>query len=475
MPPLVLIVEDEAILADAMALYLERHAYATIVASSGEEGLRRIEEQSPDVALIDLRLPGIDGLEVLRRVRESSPGTEVVMMTAHGGVSTAVEAMKQGAFDYLSKPVDLDELRVVVDKALAHLRMRRELSYLKARSAADGKLAHIIGESAPMRVLRQQIERLARLGAAGGDGGPTVLIRGETGTGKELVARALHYQSPGAAGPFIEINCTAIPATLLEAEVFGYEKGAYTDAKTAKPGLFEAAEGGTLFLDEIGHMDLALQAKILRVIEEKSVRRVGGLRAKTVKTRIVAATNRDLEVAITEGTFRPDLYYRLNVLTLHIPPLRKRGADVLLLARHFLGHFARQYGYPPVTLSPEAEARLLAYTWPGNVRELAHVMERAVLMQEGTSVLAKDLGLPSAHVEGPPVMIESGGGVHVDFSSGGIVLDEVERQLIVTALCTAGWNRTKAAQLLGISKETLRYRIEKYHLQAPDASATVAS
>src|SRR5262252_1914659 len=405
MPPLVLIVEDEEILAEAIALYLERHAYTTVVAASGEEGLRRVEEQSPEVALIDLKLPGIDGLEVLRRVRELSPGTEVVMMTAHRGVPTVVEAMKQGAFDYLSKPVDLDELRVVVDKALA--------------------------------------------------------------------ARALHYQSPRAAGPFIDINCTAIPATLLEAEVFGYERGAYTDAKTAKPGLFEAAEGGTLFLDEIGHMDLALQAKILKVIEEKTVRRVGGLRAKTINTRIVAATNRDLEAAITEGTFRADLYYRLDVLTLHIPPLRERGADVLLLARHFLEHFARQYGSPPVLLSPEAEAQLLAYTWPGNVRELAHVIERAVLMQEGMPLLAKDLDLPSARVEEPPVVVMSAGGVHVDFSAGRIVLDEVERELIVTALCTAGWNRAKAAQLLGLSKDTLRYRIEKYHLQAPDASTTV--
>src|SRR5215831_7104588 len=455
MPPLILIVEDEKILADSMALYLERHAYATAVAYAGEESLQLAEENSPDVMVVDIQLPGIDGLEVLRRIREASPSTEVVMITAYASIATAVEAMKRGAFDYLSKPVDLDELCVVVDKALIHAHMRRELSYLKARSEAGGDLSAIVGESACIQVLREQIAHIATLEAPGG-GAPTVLILGETGVGKELVARALHYQSPRAAGPFVEINCGAIPAPLLEAEVFGYEKGAYTDAKTAKPGLFEAAEGGTLFLDEIGHMELALQAKILNA-------------------RIVAATNRDLEAAITEGTFRADLYYRLNVLTLHIAPLRERGADILLLARHFLEHFARQYGSPPIILSPEAEARLLAYTWPGNVRELAHVIERAVLMQEGTPLLAKDLGLPSARVEEPPVVIASGGGVHVDFSTGGIVLDEVERQLIVTALCTAGWNRTKAAQLLGISKDTLRYRIEKYHLQEPDASVTVAS
>lgn len=271
MPALVLIVEDETILAEAIALYLERHAYTAVIAASGEEGLRYVEAQSPDVVLLDINLPGMNGLEVLRRMRETTPGTAVVMMTAHGTVTTAVTAMKKGAFDYLSKPVDLDELRVVVDKAVAHLRMHRELSYLKARSEADGYLAHILGESAPMCALRQQIARLATLGVTASGDAPTVLIRGETGTGKALVARALHYHSPRAAGPFIDINCTAIPTTLLEAEVFGYEKGAYTDAKTAKPGLFEAAEGRTLFLDEIGDMDLALQAKLLKVIEEKAV------------------------------------------------------------------------------------------------------------------------------------------------------------------------------------------------------------
>lgn len=467
MPALVLIVEDETILAEAIALYLERHAYTAVVAASGEEGLRYIEAQSPDVVLLDINLPGMNGLEVLRRMRETTPGTVVVMMTAHGTVTTAVAAMKQGAFDYLSKPVDLDELRVVVDKAVAHLRMHRELSYLKARSEADGHLAHILGESAPMCALRQQIARLATLGVTASGDAPTVLIRGETGTGKALVARALYYHSPRAAGPFVDINCTAIPTTLLEAEVFGYEKGAYTDAKTAKPGLFEAAEGGTLFLDEIGDMDLALQAKLLKVIEEKAVRRVGGLRAKTINTRIITATNRDLEAAISAGTFRADLYYRINVLALALPPLRERGADIVLLAQHFLAHFARRYGQTPKLLSDEAKACLLAYAWPGNVRELAHVIERAVLMQNGTSVLAKNLGLPSAHEEGPPAVIDVSGGLHVDFSAGGIVLDEVECQLIVAALHAAGWNRTHAARLLGISKETLRYRIEKHRLQAP--------
>jgi transcriptional regulator with PAS, ATPase and Fis domain len=318
-----------------------------------------------------------------------------------------------------------------------------------------------------MRTLRQQIERIASLESPDGTGGPTVLILGETGAGKEMVARAIHYGSARAKGPFVEINCAAIPASLLEAELFGHERGAYTDARTAKPGLFEAADGGTLFLDEIGHMDLAIQVKLLKAIEEKAVRRVGGLRAKSFNARIIAATNRDLEAAIAEGAFRADLYYRIKALTIEVPPLRDRGGDVVLLARHFLGRCTRQYGLPPKVLASEAEDLLRGYAWPGNVRELAHVMERAVLLHAGSAVQPEHLGLTEGKERA--ALVVGGGGVQVDFSSGAIVLDEVERQLITGALQAAGWNRARAAQLLGISKETLRYRMEKYHLQGPSA------
>lgn len=466
MPPLVLIVEDETILGDSISTYLERHAFASLVARSGEEGVRLAEESGPDVAVVDIRLPQMGGLEVLRKVRDVSPGTEVIMMTAHASVASAVEAMKLGAFDYLTKPLDLEELCVVVEKALAHQRMRRELSYLKARDETGGRLAEILGESPPIRTLRQQIERIAGLESPGEGDAPTVLILGDTGTGKEMVARAIHYQSRRSAGPFVEINCAAIPASLLEAELFGYEKGAYTDARSAKPGLFEAADGGTLFLDEIGHLDPAIQVKLLKAIEEKSVRRVGGLRAKTFNARIITATNRDLEAAVGEGAMRPDLYYRIKALTIQVPPLRDRGADVVLLARHFLDRFTRQYGLAAKALAPGAEAALLAYPWPGNVRELAHVMERALLLHAGPTVEAEHLGLPAG--KGRAWLgVKAGGAVQVDFSSGGIVLEEVERQLIAEALQAAGWNRTRAAQLLGISKETLRYRMERYRLRPP--------
>ncbi len=465
MPPLVLIVEDETILGDSISTYLGRHAYATTVARSGEDGVRLAGEASPDVAVVDIRLPGMDGLEFLRKVREVSPATEVIMMTAHASVASAVEAMKLGAFDYLTKPLDLDELRVVVDKALAHLRMRRELSYLKARDGTGGHLAEIKGESPLIRDLRQRIERIAALESTGGSA-PTVLILGETGAGKEMVARAIHHAGPRSAGPFMEINCAAIPPSLLEAELFGYEKGAYTDARTAKPGLFEAADGGTLFLDEIGHVDPAIQVKLLKAIEEKAVRRIGGLRTKSFNARIIAATNRDLETAIAEGAFRPDLYYRIKALTIEVPPLRDRGADITLLAHHFLDLFTRQYGLSTKELAPEAEALLLAYPWPGNVRELAHVIERAVLLHEGSTVAAEHLGLPGGKAKAS-LVVKAGEGVQVDFSSGGIVLDEVERLLIDEALQASGWNRTQAAQLLGISKETLRYRMEKHQLHPP--------
>lgn len=466
MPRLVLVVDDETILGDSISVYLERHAYATAVARSGEEAVRLAEVTSPDVAVVDIRLPGMDGLEVLRKLREESPGTEVVMMTAHASVASAVEAMRRGAFDYLTKPLDLDELLMVVEKALAHQRLRRELSYLKARDETGGHLAELLGEAPGMQNLRRQIARIAALDAPGAGGAPTVLIRGETGVGKEMVARALHYTSLRAAGPFVEINCAAIPTSLLEAELFGHEKGAYTDARAAKPGLFEAGDGGTVFLDEIGHLDPALQVKLLKAIEEKAVRRVGGLRAKSFNARIVAATNRELEAAIAEGAFRPDLYYRIKALTIEIPPLRERGTDVLLLARHFLDRFTRQYGLPQAILAPETEGLLLDYPWPGNVRELAHVIERAALLHGGPMLQAEHLGLAVVKAKARALLVvKPGGPVQVDFSKGGIVLEDVERHLITEALQASGWNRLRAAQLLGISKETLRYRIEKHQLQ----------
>ena len=461
----VLVIEDEEILSESICVFLGRHGYTALRAGSGEDGLRMVQDASPDVAIVDLRLPGIDGLQVLSRMREQSPGTEVIMMTAHASVPSAVDAMKRGAFDYLNKPIDLEELRVVVDKAVAHLRLRRELSYLKARDERAGGASGIIGESPAVGELRAQVRQVGSLETAGG--GPTVLLLGETGTGKGLIARTLHDTSSRRAGPLIEINCAAIPSSLLEAELFGYERGAYTDARAAKPGLFEAAEGGTLLLDEIGHMEAALQVKLLKVLEDKALRRLGSVRSKPVNVRIIAATNRDLEAAIASGDFRQDLYFRLNVVTIVVPPLRQRGADALMLAEHFLDRFTQEYGRPAKRLTKEAGAALLAYHWPGNVRELAHQMERAAILHEGPLVDVADLGLPTPHSVAP-VTVRAGESVTVDFRVGAIVLDDVERELIIKALLAAGGNRSRAAQLLGISRDTLRYRIDKFKLTVPE-------
>ena len=465
MIPAVLVVEDERVLAEAMTDYLSRHGFETAMAGSGEAALDAIHRSEPDLVVLDYQLPGMDGLEVLREIRQRAPQAEVVMLTAHGSVKTAVEAMRAGAFDYLTKPVDLEELALVLGRARSHARLERELRLLQsAGRGAPGE--RIVGTSEATRSLRTQVERLAGLDQGPG-GAPPVLISGETGTGKGLVARAIHDLSPRAERPFVEVNCGAIPAQLLESEMFGYERGAFTDARAAKPGLFEAADGGTLFLDEVGALPLELQVKLLKAIEDRSVRRLGGLRQKTVDVRIVAATNADLDRSAQEGTFRADLLYRLKVLILVLTPLRSRPEDVVPLARHFLAEAGRRYRRPR-RLTPDAEASLRAYEWPGNVREVANVIERTVLLHEGEEIGAGVLGLSALARGGALVEVGSGGGVKIDFSQGGLSLAELERTLIVEALKATGGNRRRAAELLGISVETLRYRMEKHALTSAE-------
>ncbi len=461
MIPSVLIVEDESVLAGAMRDYLSRHGFEPAVAASGEEALQALRQAEADLVILDYRLPRMDGLEVLREVRQLAPGAAVIMLTAHGSVRTAVEAMRAGAFDYLTKPVDLEELALVLARAWSHTRMERELRFWQDARRRGAAGERIVGESEATRQLRTQVERLAALDA-GGEGAPPILLTGETGTGKGLVARTIHDLGPRAERPFVEVNCGAIPAALLESEMFGYERGAFTDARAAKPGLFEAADGGTLFLDEIGAMPLELQVKLLKVIEDRAVRRLGGLRPRIVDVRVVAATNSDLERAAREGTFRPDLLYRLTVLTRARPPRRARPPAARPRARHFLAAGGRRNGRPR-RLSGDAERRLREYPWPGNVRELANVIERAVLLAERDEIRADDLGLVPAARPAAPVEV-SAGGVAVDFSRGGISLAGLERSLIAEALRAAGGSRRRAAELLDISLETLRYRMEKYGL-----------
>jgi DNA-binding NtrC family response regulator len=456
-----MIIDDEAGLASAIETFLRRQGVDARSFGTAEAGLGALSELAPDVALIDLQLPGMDGLAALSAIQRERPETVVIVMTAFTSVEGAVAAMKEGAFDYVGKPLDLDELWLAVQRAWDAKRARGELLYLRQRAGHTAPVASLLGVSDVMEAVRRRILQVAAADRLG-DAGPTVLVTGETGTGKELAARAIHAAGPRAAGPFVDINCAAIPAALLEGELFGFEKGAYTDARASKPGLFEAADGGTLLLDEIGLLEVALQAKLLKVIEDRTVRRLGALAPRRVDVRILAATNRDLEPAVREGTFRADLLYRLRVLTVEMPPLRGRAEDIWILAEHALEKVRERYGLAETRWAPAARDALVGYPWPGNVRELIHVVERAALLHPGRALGPEILGLASA----TPVTAARDG-VAVDFSAGPIDLEAVERALIEQALRHAGWNRARAAELLGLSRETLRYRIEKFGL-APE-------
>jgi DNA-binding NtrC family response regulator len=459
----VLIVDDEQTLARAAKAFLADHGYEAEVATSGEQALELLGRLQPDVIFADVRLPHMSGVELLRRIREADPVVPVIMMTAYGSIEGAVEAVKLGAFDYVKKPVDLEELKLLADRAREHALLRQELSYYRRRAASDVGLAGMVGTSPAIRAVLGRAREIAALADL-----PPVLLTGETGTGKGLLARAIHAAGPRAAKPFIEVNCTALPATLMEAELFGYERGAFTDARESKPGLVEAAEGGFLFLDEIGDVDLAVQGKLLRAIEERTVRRLGSVRERKIDVRIIAATNRDLEREVNRERFRKDLYFRLAVIVLHLPPLRERGEDVLLLAEHFLRAFNAKYGKAVREISAPARELLLAYPWPGNVRELSHVIERAVLWSRGPTLEAEHLSLTRPDSARPPEP-EPGHAPApapgtLPLPPEGVALAQWEKALIEQALREAGGNQTKAAQRLGISRDTLRYRLKKFGL-----------
>jgi DNA-binding NtrC family response regulator len=469
----VLIVDDERTLARAIKAFLTESGYEAEVAGDAEQALRLLETLRPDVVFSDVRLPGMNGIDLLRKIREFDPAIPVVIMTAHGTIEGAVEAVKLGAFDYLKKPVDLEELKLLADRAREHSQLRQELSYYRRRDAArESPLAGVIGDSPAIRAVLEQARQIAAL-----DETPPVLISGETGTGKGLVARTIHGASPRAARPFIEVNCTALPATLMEAELFGHERGAYTDAKESRMGLFEAADGGFLFLDEVGDVELSLQGKLLKAVEDRTIRRVGGNRDRRIDVRILAATNRDLERAAQREQFRRDLYFRLAVIILHLPPLRNRGSDVLLLAEHYLSRFNAKYGKQVRQFDPRARDLLLAYPWPGNVRELSHVIERAVLWSRGSTLDPEHLSLTTpgpgpdpAERPAEPVLAAEGEAAPTPGTGAGTLpapgmdLERWERAMIEQALRDCDGNQTRAAQRLGISRDTLRYRLKKFGL-----------
>jgi two-component system response regulator AtoC len=465
----VLIVDDERNLARAVKAFLAEAGYEAETANDGEQALSLVQSIRPDVVFADVRLPGMSGTDLLRRIREFDPAIPVIIMTAYGTIEGAVEALKLGAFDYMKKPVDLEELKLLADRARETALLKQELNYYRRRESYEAPFGGIIGQSPAMVAVMDRVRQIAAL-----DEIPPILITGETGTGKGLVARSLHQSGKRASKPFIDVNCTALPATLMEAELFGYERGAFTDAKESKLGLFEAAEGGFIFLDEVGDLELSLQGKLLRAIEERTVRRVGGIRDRRIDVRILAATNRNLEQEVQRNQFRSDLYFRLAVILLHLPPLRERGEDVLLLADHFLRQFSAKYGKQVRRLEDGARDVLLLYPWPGNVRELSHVIERAVLWSREHTLRVEHLSLSTPH---PPEREESQpDAVAPDGRPGeapaasalppdGVDLTGWERTLIERAMRESGGNQTKAAQRLGISRDTLRYRLKKFGIQ----------
>jgi two-component system, NtrC family, response regulator AtoC len=455
----VLIVDDERTLARAIKAFLAESGYEAEVAGDGEQALGLLESLRPDVVFSDVRLPGMTGIELLRRIREFDAAIPVVIMTAYGTIEGAVEAVKLGAFDYLEKPFEQEQLKLLADRARETSQLKQELSYYRSRAAQPVRFGEVIGQSPAIRGVLEQARQIAALEET-----PPVLIVGETGTGKGLVARTIHASSPRSARPFIEVNCTALPATLMEAELFGHERGAFTDAKESKLGLFEAAEGGFLFLDEVGDIELSLQGKLLKAVEERSVRRVGGIRDRRIDVRILAASNRDLEKDAQGERFRRDLYFRLAVIILRLPPLRERGEDILFLAEHFLRRFNAKYGKAAHGFDPRARERLLAYPWPGNVRELSHVMERAVLWSRGDLLGSEHLSLEIPATAEPAPQAD-GRGASESLPPPGTDLESWERTLIERALRESDGNQTRAAQRLGISRDTLRYRLKKYGIQ----------
>jgi two-component system response regulator AtoC len=445
----VLIVDDEQMIRWSMEQTLRDAGYEVAAAETAADGLALMRELRPAVLFLDLHLPDGDGLDVLRTVKnENAEDTAVIVMTAFGEISTAVEAMRLGAYDYLKKPFDFDELEVLVGRALDTTRLRREVGEIRQERKKTYALDNIVGESEAIKHVLRMVERVAQSDAA------TVLVRGENGTGKDLVARAIHYRSRRANGPFLDLACTAMPETLFESELFGYEKGSFTDAKATKRGLLELADGGTLFLDEVGDMPLVSQAKFLRVLETRQFKRLGGVVDQRVDIRIIAATNADLEAAVRNGRFREDLYYRLKVIPVILPPLRERPGDIPLLLQHFMAKYNAEFRKNFRRISDEALKLLVAYPWPGNVRELRNLLERILILERGDTLLPEHLP--------PEIIAPSAGGPHrFTLPPQGIRLEEVEMDFVRQALRMTGSNQTRAAQLLGISRDALRYRLQK--------------
>ena len=469
--PAILIVEDEPTLAKNMGRYLRNSGFDVKISFTGATAMSQLERYKPDIVLLDYRLPDTDGLELLGRIQVVDRRIRVIMITGEGNIQLAVQAIKAGAYDYLEKPVVLKELKLLLNKIAGRERMEGALDYFHQKQAGESGLDKLLGNSTVMVDLKLQISQLLEAERNLVDGAPaSVLLIGETGTGTDLVARAFHFDGTRRQGQFIELNCSAIPDHLLEAELFGYERGAFTDARERKMGLVEAADGGTLFLDEIGDMDITLQAKLLKLLEDRTVRRLGGLRDKQVNVRIIAATNHRLEQLIKEGKFRSDLYYRLRVVQINIPPLRDRGADIVHLADHMLNQHAQRYRKDQKQISEAAQLTLLDYSWPGNVRELRNMMEQVVLMINTNLLEPHHLPLNKQLADQVPASLVAGESRDLALAEGANALNivDMEQRMVAKALERTQGNVTRAAELLGMSRDTLRYRIEKYRISIAD-------
>ncbi len=448
----ILIVDDEAGVRESLRMVLKGR-YDVVTAASGEEALEFLERDPVDVVLLDIIMPGIDGMETLERIKQRAPSPQVVMLTATKTVKTAVQAMKLGAFDYLTKPFDIDELNLLLDRAVHATALVREVEALRSEVGVRYGFDNIVGNSEKIRAVLSTVSMVAPLKT-------TVLITGESGTGKELIAKAIHFNSPRAAKPLVTLNCAAIPENLLENELFGHERGAFTDAHTKQIGQFEHADQGTIFLDEIGEMAPSTQAKILRVLEQGEFLRIGGSAPVNVDVRVVAATNRDLHREVREGTFRSDLFYRLNVVAIHLPALRERREDILPLVHHFLRSKSAALGIPERRFDNEALDVLLRYNWPGNIRELENTVERALVLSRSSVLTPHDL--PAHMTEGDDRLeLPNQTSVLSGETSLGDAVDQFELALIRRALEQTQYNQTRAAELLGTTRRILKYKIDK--------------
>lgn len=443
----VLIVDDEELTRLSLAEQLAAAGFETSQAANGKQALE--QASVVDAILLDYRLPDADGIELLQRFQTIEPPPITIMMTAYSSVDTAVDAIKHGAFHFVTKPINNEVLRGLLDRALTATKLEREVRAIRSAEGDRYSTMSTVGESAAMRKVKLLVQRIARSPAS------SVLLTGETGTGKDLIARVIHHSSDRVAGPFMNITCSALPETLLESELFGHERGAFTDAKQQKKGLLELANGGTVFLDEIGEMPLAAQATLLRFLEERAFRRVGGSADIEVDVRVIAATNVDLQNAVKENRFREDLYYRLSLMPIELPPLRARNGDVELLAKHFVASFANEFGKHITGISDAALEELRAHRWPGNVRELRNVVERAVLLSEREVLEPDDIW-----VLGRPTAVHQG----FQLPPGGVDFEQLERQLVVQALERVKGNQTQAGRLLGMKRDQIRYRIDKFGL-----------